>query len=39
MPISALVAERWFRDLKRNRVCQTEYSSMRELRYVIAGYV
>ncbi len=30
---------RWFRDLKHNRVYQTEYSSMRELRRVIADYV
>ena len=39
MPISALVAERRFRDLKHNRVYQTEHSNMRELRRVIAGYV
>ena len=39
MPISALNAERWFRDLKHNCIYQTEYGNMRELRHVIAEYV
>jgi len=34
-----VLMERWFRDLKHNRACQTEHSNMRELRRVIAGYV
>lgn len=34
-----VLIERWFRDLKHNCTCQTEYGSMRELRHVIADYV